>query len=188
MKPLDRILQRWRIAQARPWIPTGAHVLDVGCGNGALFRDLADLHLRGVGLDPRWPEPKREGEIEWRRGLLQASLTFGEPFDVVTLLAVLEHIPEAEQMELARNCHRVLRPSGLAILTVPSPRVDNIERWLLRLRLIEGMAFEEHYGFQTSRVQPCFAAAGFRCVTHRRFQLGLNNLFVFQKQPGTPTA
>lgn len=188
MKPLDRILQRWRIARARPWIPSGSRVLDVGCGDGALFRDLAELRLRGMGLDPRWSGPPREGEIEWRRGRFDHSLAIDEPFDVVTLLAVLEHIPETQQSDLARHCHRVLRDEGRVILTVPSPRVDDIERLLLRLRLIDGMAFEEHYGFQVSRVQPCFAAAGFHCVIRRRFQLGLNNLFVFEKRTGTPVA
>ena len=39
----------WRWLDAR--VPTGARVLDVGCGNGALLRVLAPRIASGVGVD-----------------------------------------------------------------------------------------------------------------------------------------
>ena len=185
MKAFDRILQRWRLARARPWIPGRARVLDVGCADGTLFDDLAALELTGVGLDPRLAGMIDRPGLQLRPGKLPADFAGEEPFDVVTLLAVLEHIPEDDQPQVAVSCYRALKPGGRVVLTVPSPRVDAIEHVLLRLRLIDGMALEEHYGFDVRKVRPCFEKAGFRLLAHRRFQLGLNNLFVFEKPAST---
>jgi hypothetical protein len=96
------------------------------------------------------------------------------------LLAVLEHIPLSQQAQLARECARALAPNGRLIITVPSPFVDRILAILLRLRLVDGMAVEQHYGFKPDRV-PALFGQELRVVTARRFQCGLNHLFVFQK-------
>ncbi len=181
MKALDRVLQRWRIARVRRWIPAGSRVLDVGCGDGALFRDLAGMRLTGLGLDPRLAGPVEGVGYRLRQGRLPMDLAGEDRFDVVTMLAVMEHIPEREQSAVAGCCAGVLRGGGLVVMTVPSPRVDAIEGGLLRWGLIEGMALEEHYGFDVGRVRPCFEGVGFELVAHRRFQLGLNNVFVFRK-------
>ena len=51
MKALDHLLRRWRIAKARPWILRGSRVLDVGCFDAAIFRQLEDRVSGGVGID-----------------------------------------------------------------------------------------------------------------------------------------
>ncbi len=181
MKALDRVLQRRRIAKAKPLIPSGASVLDVGCSDGALFRQLSSLIGSGVGIDPELREPLVVGNARLYPGRFPKDMPETEPFDVITLLAVFEHVPRSEQTAVAWACSRLLKPGGKVVITVPSPLVDAILKVLCALRLVEGMSMEQHYGFEPREVVPLFTSAGLRLVVHRTFQLGLNNLFVFQR-------
>ncbi len=45
------------------------------------------------------------------------------------------------------------------------------------------MSLEEHYGFEPGDTAVIFAGPRFRLLHHSRFQLGLNHLYVFEKQP-----
>ena len=107
-------------------------------------------------------------------------------FDAITMLAVLEHVPLDQQPDLAGAVHRLLKPGGRLILTVPSPRVDTILDGLIRIRVLHGMEAEQHYGFQPDDVEPLFLGAGLALVEHATFQLRLNHLFVFERPPRTP--
>ena len=51
----------------------------------------------------------------------------------------------------------------------------------MRLRLIEGMSVHEHHGFDPGHVPAAFASTTLSLVAQRRFELGLNNLYVFRK-------
>ncbi len=182
MKGLDRLLQKWRIGQVRPHVPPRARVLDVGsAGDAALFRQLPGIR-EYVGVDP---EMGSSGRIAPNallvRGRFPDALRSEEPFDVIAMLAMLEHVPPDEQPGLASGCVEYLRPGGKLVVTVPSPAVDPLLDVLHRLRLVDGMALEQHYGFDVSSTRKVFEAAGLELVVHRRFQLGLNNLFVFKK-------
>lgn len=184
MKPLDHLLQRWRVAVAVRWIPDGARLLDVGCADGMMLRRLAPRLARATGVDPH-AESKSAGSVEIVRGSFPGAPRFeAGSFDCVTLLAVLEHVPDPDA--LARECHRVLGPDGRVILTVPHPFVDRILDVLIRMRVLDGMEAEEHHGFDPSLTRPCFERAGFRTRIERRFQLGLNRLFVFERNAGPP--
>lgn len=182
MKALDRILQRWRIVKVRPFIPDGARVLDIGCDDGALFRYCGEQIRSGVGIDPTLNTSTQWSRFQLVAGKFPEDLPPGEPFDVITLLAVLEHVPGAQKSALAANCARLLAPGGRVLLTVPSPRVDAILLWLRRFRLLDGMSLEEHHGFDPTETPAIFESAGLKLLAWRRFQFGLNNLFVFQKQ------
>ena len=181
MRTLDRILQRWRMAKALPWVRPGDHLLDLGCADGVLLRAVADRIERGVGVDPL-AEPRRDGKLEILRGTVPGEPVFADAsFDCVTMLAVLEHVPDTES--LARECFRLLRPAGRVVLTVPRAAVDHILHALVFIRLIDGMSLEEHHDFDIARVPAIFEGAGFRLIRRRGFQLGLNQLFVFER-PG----
>jgi SAM-dependent methyltransferase len=180
MKAVDRILQKWRIDQARPWLRPGMRVMDIGCADGVLFQQCPHLE-DGVGIDPDVLAPEKIGGNLIVPGLFPADLPDDRPFDAITMLAVLEHIPLDAQIELARDCALRLQPGGHLIITVPSPAVDHILAVLRAVRLIDGMSVEQHYGFDVATTGPTFEAVGLRLVKRRRFQLGLNNLFVFQK-------
>lgn len=178
MKPLDRRLQNWRIDQAGRFVPAGSAVLDVGAADGVLFRRLGDRIGSGVGIDPD-AETGAVGNFRLVRGKFPEALEPGETFDVVTALAFFEHVPDAERDAVAAACFRAVKPGGRCILTVPSAAVDKILEVLIGLRIIDGMHEEEHHGFDPALTPAIFGAAGFALHARRRFQLGLNNLFVF---------
>ena len=101
----------------------GDRVLDVGCGSGAILRDLARRVApdgTAVGLDPS-PAllvvareiAEQEGladRVELRQGDVRALPVADADFDVVLAVTVLSHVPESERAvaELAR----VVRPGG----------------------------------------------------------------------------
>jgi cyclopropane fatty-acyl-phospholipid synthase-like methyltransferase len=180
MRAFDHALQMWRIRMAAPWIPEGSRVLDIGCADGALFRKLSHRIVAGSGLDPTLTEARELEQFRLLPGVFPATSPVG-PFDVVTMLAVLEHVPQSEQTALARKCAELLPPRGRVIVTVPQPAVDHLLALLIRLRISDGMSVEEHYGFDPRVTRSLFEGAGLEQICHRRFQLGLNNLYVFQK-------
>jgi len=181
MKALDRLLQRWRIGKARPYVAPGARLLDIGCADGEIFRRIAHIE-EGVGVDPDLPQVTLKlPNAVLLRGFFPEVLPDERPFDVITLLAVLEHVPPEAQGALAEACARHLKPGGHLVITVPSPFVDHILSVLRFCRLIHGMALEQHYGYDPRQTATLFAVGGLELVRSRRFQLGLNHLFVFKK-------
>jgi len=182
MKALDHWLQRQRIAKAAPWIPHGARVLDIGCADGALFRQLGDRIRAGVGIDSDLAQRSVHARYELIPGTFPEALAPREPFDAITLLAVLEHVPTHRQADLARACASHLAPGGRLVITAPGPLVDPILDVLKFLRIIDGIRLEEHHGFDPSDTPTIFGAHGFELLEASRFQLGLNHLFVFRRR------
>ena len=178
MKRIDRVLRNWRIRKALPHLAKAERLLDVGCGDGELLRQLG---RNGVGIDPQLAKLAGVPGVQFVCGNFPDDLPADEPVDAITMLAVFEHVPKTNKPAWLSACRRLLTDDGCVVLTVPSPRVDAILTVLRFFRLVDGMALEEHHGFDPSGVTPLFESAGFRLATHKTFQLGLNNLFVFTK-------
>lgn len=181
MKTLDSIIQWLRIRKADQFIDPDSRLLDIGCADGAIFNQLSRKIREGIGIDPNIPESKEFGPYRLLRGKFPDALQNHEPFDAITLLAVLEHIPPTGQIELAKNVVHYLKPGGRLIITVPSAHVDKILNVLKFLGLIDGMSLEEHYGFDIRLVPSIFSVNGLKLIGEYKFQLGSNHLFVFQR-------
>jgi SAM-dependent methyltransferase len=181
MKFTDRVLQRWRIARARRFIAPGARVLDIGSADGALFVAMGGAISGGMGIDPTLKADTKVAGMLLVAGLFPKDMPMAEPFDAITMLAVLEHFPESQYPALKDGCIRFLKTGGRLIITVPSPFVDRILAVLKFMRLIDGMSLEEHHGYDVNQTRAIFAGEQFRLLKHERFQLGLNNLFVFER-------
>jgi len=181
MKSIDRLLQRWRIAKARRFIKRGARILDLGSADGALFRQLKISGAQGMGIDPTLKSDATVDGVPLVAGFFPKNMPAVEPFDVITMLAVLEHFPSAQYEELRRGCVKFLKPGGRLVITVPSPAVDQVLSVLKFFRLIDGMSLEEHHGYEVNRTTDIFPKENFRLLKRATFQLGLNNLFVFER-------
>ncbi|HXC06458.1 MAG TPA: methyltransferase domain-containing protein [Bacteroidia bacterium] len=181
MKALDKYLQKVRIKNARRFIRKNDTVLDVGSVDGIMFEQWKGLIKKGFGIDPVLDHKVETDLYTLIPGYFPDVCPEGQTYDAITLLAVLEHIPPEVQNKLAENCHRLLNSKGRVIITVPSPKVDDILAVLLKLKLIDGMSLEEHYGFDPKSTPAIFSTPYFRLIHESHFQLGLNNLFVFEK-------
>jgi SAM-dependent methyltransferase len=146
-----------------------------------LFRQFPEIGA-GVGVDPDLPDPAPTlPNVRFCKGLFPAVCADEQPFDTIAMLAVLEHVPTDQQSQLAADCARFLKPSGHLVITVPSPIVDHVLAVLRTLRLIHGMSLEQHYGYDPRQTGRIFTVGGLQLKRSGRFQLGMNNLFVFQK-------
>ncbi|WP_040278863.1 class I SAM-dependent methyltransferase [Psychroserpens damuponensis] len=183
MKFLDKVLRQWRTSVATKYVRPNDKVLDVGCFDGYLFKALAHKPIQpSIGIDPLLQESQKNGAHQLLPGMFPDAVPTNETFDSIVMLAVLEHIPRAQQRQLNNNFLKVLNPSGRIIITVPSSLVDHILVVLTKLRLVDGMSVDEHYGFKVKEVFTLFAEQEFTLIKHKKFQLGLNNLFVFEKR------
>ena len=180
MKRFDLYLRSQRIKKVLPFIAEGARVLDIGCSEGRLFENLPS-RATGVGIDPGLGNVPQIHGFTFIKGFFPTDLPDAQLFDVITMTAVLEHFPENQQLPLAMDCAKWLKPGGRVVITVPSPWVDPILHVLQFIRFMDAEALEQHYGFDARKTPDIFGAAGLRLIIHKRFQLGLNNLFVFEK-------
>ena len=179
MKWVDRVLQDWRIKKAAKYIPANSKVLDIGSFQGELC-DRCEKISEYWGVDPKVESTVSSGRKRLVRGFFPQALPDQKNFDAVTMLAVLEHVPTKQQHELAQAIAASLKSGGRVIITVPSAIVDAILAVLRLLRIIDGMSLEEHYGFKVEDTVRLFESVGLRMMHRSKFQLGCNNLFVFE--------
>ena len=185
MKRLDRFLRNWRYGVVAPHVPERSAVLDIGGFDGSFLTKVYDKIDRGVCIDP-FAANRKDPKVALINCRVTDKLPFPDSsFDVVTMIAVFEHLSHSRE-DVAAEVYRVLKDNGVALLTVPSGGVDRILKVLLKLRLIDGMStFEEHDNFDSADTVEIFGKRGFELRRWLKFQLGLNNLFVFRKLPRT---
>ena len=155
-------------------------MLDIACADGALFRLLDGRLSSGVGIDLD-PVPRNTSRFTYVRGSFPSDMPPCDAFDVVAALAVVEHIPIPDQAAFAAGCASALEHGGRLVVTIPSPRVDDILRVLKGAGVVDGMHEEQHHGLRPGQAIAMFEQVGLVLERHSRFELGLNHLLVFHK-------
>lgn len=184
MKLLDKFIRYWRVNVAlknRPAVMK--NVFDIGCDDGYLLHKLRNMTQRQDGVDPRSKINLKSPTSEIKAGFFPAVIEEYQmqgSYDAIFALAVFEHFSEKDIQQAATIIPKMLSPQGRLIVTVPHPIVDKILDILMFLRLIEGQALEEHHGFNPEKLLTHFSDS-LRLVKHEKFQLGLNNVFVFER-------
>jgi SAM-dependent methyltransferase len=95
-------------------------VLDLGCGNGYLLRNLARLGWTVFGLDPDPAAISAANELLGPVGRVGeiGTVSFDRDFDVITMNHVIEHLPDP--ITTLRHCLSKLRSGGRIVVQTPN--------------------------------------------------------------------
>jgi 2-polyprenyl-3-methyl-5-hydroxy-6-metoxy-1,4-benzoquinol methylase len=182
MKTGDLIIRDLRLKQVIRFIPDNCTMLDIGCGDGYLFRLLGDRLKWGVGVDKDVPVV-RSANYQLLAGSFPDDFTDLQPgFEVIVMAAVMEHLPLANIPLVLSRCHQLLNPGGRLILTIPSRLAELILTWMLKIGIIAGMDLDAHTGLRWDALNRLCNPIEFDLMVHRRFEFGLNHLIVYIRQ------
>jgi 2-polyprenyl-3-methyl-5-hydroxy-6-metoxy-1,4-benzoquinol methylase len=169
---LEGFLARERCRLANRMIPEekrAGRVLDIGCGSHPFFLTRTEFKEK-FGLD-KMVRPEQKVSLQAQHGIslvnydveLARHIPFeSSSFDVVTMLAVFEHIEPELLPELLAEIHRILKPGGMYLLTTPAVWTDGLLRVLAGLRLVSPVEIEEHKDAYTHpRIGDLLAKGGF---------------------------
>jgi SAM-dependent methyltransferase len=93
--------------------------------------------------------------------------------DVVTMLAVLEHLPKPERV--VKEAFRILKPGGVFLVTVPSQMSEPILEFLAKIGLVRDEMIDQHETYFTHELLRKVAKeAGFKEVEVNSWELGCN--------------
>lgn len=154
-------------------------VLDMGCGENLLIKKYRELGGVGIGLDVydfggADVIVKDSSRLDFSNGV----------FDMVTMLATLNHIPGVKRMGVLRELYRVLGRNGLVIITCLPP-VSGFFRhntaWWDRDYHERLFSHGESHGLSKKQICEYMEAAGFKFLIEKKFTLNLNRLYIFVK-------
>jgi SAM-dependent methyltransferase len=117
----NRIIARL-VQQLTTPLKPGYQVLEMGCGTGNTLRVLERVCRQGsvIGLD-LFPEALHYARQRVSCQLILGDIhevNFEQPFDLIGLFDVLEHLPD--DREILLSLYRWLKPGGTLLLTVPA--------------------------------------------------------------------
>ena len=146
---LEGFLAEKRSGMANSLIPDksrSGRILDIGCGQIPFFLintefeekhgidSCIDESRKFQGIHVKKTEARGKGSLEFSDGY----------FDVVTILAVIEHIEPDNLTKFLEEIKRILKPGGRLILTTPCPWSDKILRALSFLGFVSKEEIDDH--------------------------------------------
>jgi len=178
---LEPILRKMRIARVLPVLRRfpQCRLLDVGCGWEARFLKSVEPYISsGTGVDFKAPDFDSR-KLKTITVTLNDKLPFEDnSFDVVSLMAVLEHLEKP--LDILKEIRRVLRKEGVLVGTVPSKAAKPVLEFLsYKFGIVNEAEIRDHKQyFNKKDLAAIFAEAGFEKMEHRYFQFWMNNFFV----------
>lgn len=132
MRWVRRVLER---------LPRDSRIVDLGCGEGILVEELRSEGYDALGVDLNY-----ESEAVTRDDITNTRFE-GERFDVVLCLDVLEHLQFEDQVKALAEIHRLLRPGGRLIASLPNlAHFSSRFAFLLLGRLLRTSGVDRHPG------------------------------------------
>ena len=183
---LEDFLGRRRSRLADGLIPaqwrTG-RVLDIGCGvhpQFLLHTEFGEKHALDKLTTPEYGGRYREEKIALIHCDIETETRRpydDDCFDVVTMLAVVEHLRLMRLIPIMMEVHRILKPGRKYILTTPPLWTRLLLRLMARLGLVSPEEIREHkYAYSSAIIRSALQEAGFPEGNIRvgYFELGMN--------------
>jgi ubiquinone/menaquinone biosynthesis C-methylase UbiE len=116
-------------------------ILDAGCGRGFYVKLFAKLEgirtIAGVDINPDYVAQAKEitnnfPQVQIQHASLETLPFANASFDFIVCSEVIEHVPD--ESKVLRELHRVLKPGGTLVVTVPNERFPffwDPSNWLL---------------------------------------------------------
>ncbi len=103
-------------------IRLNTQILDLGCGNGRLVKELEDFNIDYLGVDPsekliKIAEDKYPKKIFKKINGLDLKDFEDERFDQIISIAVLHHIPPSKVVGWLKEANRVTKKDTISIFT-----------------------------------------------------------------------
>lgn len=182
MKTGDLIIRDLRLKQVIRFIPDSSTILDIGCGDGYLFKLLGDRLQWGVGVNKDIPA-FRSVKYQLLAGSFPDDFPDLQPgFDVIVMAAVIEHLPLVKIPLVLSRCHQLLKPGGRLIITIPSLLAEPILLLMLKIGIIAGMDLDAHTSLRWDMLKRIPNPNEFHLMVHQHFEFGFNHLIVYIRQ------
>jgi SAM-dependent methyltransferase len=167
----ESFLSRRRGSRADSLIPSTVRrgrILDVGCGTFPSFLMSIQFHEKSA-VDKHDPSSLTSllgpDTIYYHQFDIEKGYPFPfdrEFFDVVTMLAVVEHLEPDCVTRVVGEIYQILKPGGLYILTTPAPWTKGLLKGMSIMRLVSPNEIGEHKcAYDHSDIAVLLGACGF---------------------------
>lgn len=182
---LEHFLARQRTQKANSLISEKSRqgkILDIGCGSYPYFLNTIKFNKK-YGVDPSLINTDVKNMKLFKNDVAKSKLPFNNNyFDVVTMLAVFEHIDGSKLNKFLKEIFRVLKKNGIFIITTPSPWSDRLLHQMAKVGLISSEEIHDHKShYDMKTILKIIRSSGFRDIKNGYFELWFNMWFACKK-------
>ncbi|OWK27160.1 MAG: hypothetical protein US76_01100 [Parcubacteria group bacterium GW2011_GWA2_38_13b] len=182
---LENFLAKLRINKVNTLIPPQARrgaILDIGCGIHPIFLLRINFYKK-YGLDKSISKSgiqrfSNESLFVQNHNIEEQEIPFnGGFFDIVTMLAVFEHINPLKLKKITNEVYRVLKSNGLFIMTTPAPWSDKLLKLMAKVNLVSLEEIDEHQNiYSRKKISAILQEGRFqkKAIQSGYFEMGLN--------------